>query len=157
VVGGFAIALAGRLLGVAPLLAGITAGFALANLAPKRSQRLFQSIDDLLPATYALFFSVAGARIGVANLATLWPLALGILGALPARDAARTAAPLSALWITPMRALAADTLRALREPLADLQPGRAPGPAVAGNRSAPRGWADRPGDRASIGPAGPIP
>ena len=78
VVAGFAIALAGRLLGVAPLLAGITAGFALANLAPKRSQRLFRSIDDLLPVTYALFFSVAGARIGVTNLAMLWPLALGI-------------------------------------------------------------------------------
>ena len=78
VVSGFAIALAGRLLGVAPLLAGITAGFALANLAPHRSQRLFRSIDDLLPATYALFFSVAGARIGVTNLAALWPLALGI-------------------------------------------------------------------------------
>jgi Kef-type K+ transport system membrane component KefB len=78
IVAGFAIALAGRLLGVAPLLAGITAGFALANLAPRRSQRLFRSIDDLLPATYALFFSVAGARIGVAGLATLWPLALGI-------------------------------------------------------------------------------
>ena len=78
VVAGFAIALAGRLLSVAPLLAGITAGFALANLAPARSQRLFRSVDDLLPATYALFFSVAGARIGVAGLAILWPLALGI-------------------------------------------------------------------------------
>ena len=34
----------------------------------------------------------------------------------------RTAAPLSVLWITPMRALAADTLRALQEPLAALAP-----------------------------------
>ena len=32
------------------------------------------------------------------------------------------APPLTVLWITPMRALAADTLRALREPLADLAP-----------------------------------
>ena len=77
-VAGFAIALAGRLLGIAPLLTGITAGFALANLAPRRSLRLFRSIDDLLPATYALFFSVAGARIGLAGLAALAPLALGI-------------------------------------------------------------------------------
>jgi Kef-type K+ transport system membrane component KefB len=77
-VAGFAIALAGRMLGIAPLLAGITAGFALANLAPRRSQRLFRSIDDLLPATYALFFAVAGARIGLAGLGTLAPLAIGI-------------------------------------------------------------------------------
>ena len=35
---------------------------------------------------------------------------------------ARTAAPLSMLWITPMRALAADTLRALQEPLPHLAP-----------------------------------
>ena len=75
---GFAIALAGRMVGIAPLLAGITAGFALANLAPRRSQRLFRSIDDLLPATYALFFSVAGARVGLAGLGVLAPLAIGI-------------------------------------------------------------------------------
>jgi len=35
---------------------------------------------------------------------------------------AAKAPPLTALWITPMRALAADTLRALREPMADLAP-----------------------------------
>ena len=34
-----------------------------------------------------------------------------------------SAPPLTVLWITPMRALAADTLRALIEPLAALQPG----------------------------------
>jgi ATP-dependent Lhr-like helicase len=39
--------------------------------------------------------------------------------ALPAKRASR---PLCVLWVTPMRALAADTLRALTEPLADLQP-----------------------------------
>jgi hypothetical protein len=78
VVAGFSIALAGRVLSIAPLLAGITAGFALANAAPRRTRRLFDSIDDLLPATYALFFAVAGARIGVSSLAVLWPLAVGI-------------------------------------------------------------------------------
>lgn len=34
----------------------------------------------------------------------------------------REAAPLSVLWVTPMRALAADTVRALQEPLAALAP-----------------------------------
>jgi ATP-dependent Lhr-like helicase len=36
---------------------------------------------------------------------------------------ARPGSALQVLWITPMRALAADTARALREPLADLAPG----------------------------------
>ena len=39
---------------------------------------------------------------------------------LGAVDAVRNARPLSILWITPMRALAADTVRALRAPLAAL-------------------------------------
>jgi len=39
-----------------------------------------------------------------------------------AKTKASAVPPLSVLWITPMRALAADTLRALRAPLADLRP-----------------------------------
>lgn len=38
------------------------------------------------------------------------------------RTAATTAAPLTAVWLTPMRALAADTAAALSAPLADLAP-----------------------------------
>lgn len=47
------------------------------------------------------------------------------LGALTAFDArpAKIAPPLTVLWITPMRALAADTTRALTEPIEDLQLG----------------------------------
>lgn len=41
--------------------------------------------------------------------------------ARPAANAGRHA-PFTVLWITPLRALAADTLRALREPLAELAP-----------------------------------
>lgn len=44
------------------------------------------------------------------------------MGALQ-RRVARPAAPLQVLWITPMRALAADTTRALNLPLADVAPG----------------------------------
>ncbi|MDB5890425.1 MAG: lhr [Polaromonas sp.] len=46
--------------------------------------------------------------------------------ALPAKASAgrrQAAPPLTVLWITPMRALAADSLRALQQPLADLAPG----------------------------------
>jgi ATP-dependent Lhr-like helicase len=45
------------------------------------------------------------------------------LGALQAfAKPSKSAPPLTVLWITPMRALAADTLLALREPLAELAP-----------------------------------
>ncbi len=44
------------------------------------------------------------------------------MGALQ-RRVARPASPLQVLWITPMRALAADTTRALNLPLADVAPG----------------------------------
>jgi Kef-type K+ transport system membrane component KefB len=78
VIAGFAIATTGRLLHIAPLLAGITAGFALANLSPMGSRRLFRSIDNLLPTTYAIFFAVTGARIGLESFVQIWPLAAGI-------------------------------------------------------------------------------
>jgi len=63
------------------------------------------------------------ASTGAGKTYAVW---LGALQALTdtgdgAADA-RTAAPLSVLWITPMRALAADTLRALQQPLAELAP-----------------------------------
>jgi ATP-dependent Lhr-like helicase len=48
-------------------------------------------------------------------------LAVG-LGAWLRQGAGRAPAGLQVLWITPMRALAADTVRALKEPLAELAP-----------------------------------
>ncbi|MCE9619329.1 MAG: cation:proton antiporter [Planctomycetes bacterium] len=81
IVAGFAIAVAGRLLDIAPLLAGITAGFALANASPKSSRRLFHSVDNLLPTTYAIFFAVTGAKISLDSFLQIWPLALGISAA----------------------------------------------------------------------------
>ncbi len=58
----------------------------------------------------------------------------------PARKRARpdTSPPLTVLWVTPMRALAADTTRALMEPLAALQPHWS-----AGSRSGDTGAAER--------------
>src|SRR5690606_29396423 len=50
------------------------------------------------------------------------------------------AAPLTVIWITPMRALAADTLRALKEPLDEMAPhwsaGARSGDTSSGERSA---------------------
>ncbi len=64
------------------------------------------------------------ATTGAGKTYAVW---LGALQSLADTDSraqgAGTATPLSLLWITPMRALAADTLRALQEPLAALAPG----------------------------------
>ena len=59
------------------------------------------------------------ANTGTGKTLAVW---LGALGALTGAAGDTTPAPLTVLWITPMRALAADTLRALREPLAELAP-----------------------------------
>ena len=61
------------------------------------------------------------ATTGAGKTYAVW---LGALQALAdaGSGSAKTNAPLSVLWITPMRALAADTLRALQEPLPDLAP-----------------------------------
>jgi len=60
------------------------------------------------------------AATGTGKTQAVW---LGALAALRSRQkAGRTAPPLTVLWITPMRALAADTLSSLREPAAVLAP-----------------------------------
>ncbi|MET0335073.1 MAG: ligase-associated DNA damage response DEXH box helicase [Rhizobacter sp.] len=64
------------------------------------------------------------ATTGAGKTYAVWLGALmAFMSAKPVRKSARpgTAAPLTVLWITPMRALATDTLRALQTPLAVLQ------------------------------------
>jgi ATP-dependent Lhr-like helicase len=58
------------------------------------------------------------ATTGAGKTYAVW---LGALQALADADAKRTP-PLTVVWLTPMRALAADTLRALQSPLPDLAP-----------------------------------
>lgn len=67
--------------------------------------------------TYAVWL---GALQALAPAATNAPAATTVSTAKTTRKP--VAPPLSVLWITPMRALAADTLRALQEPLAALAP-----------------------------------
>ena len=65
------------------------------------------------------------ANTGTGKTLAAWLGALQALTVETPRTSARAkplAPPLSVLWLTPMRALAADTTRALREPLADLAP-----------------------------------
>jgi ATP-dependent Lhr-like helicase len=81
------------------------------------------------------------ATTGAGKTYAVW---LGALGAFAGKPPARGAAmPLTVLWITPMRALAADTLRALREPLADLAPHWTAGARSGDTTSAERSAQDR--------------
>ena len=67
--------------------------------------------------TYAVWLGALQALDDVA------PAAASTTRATPAKATRKPVAPpLSVLWITPMRALAADTLRALQEPLPALAP-----------------------------------
>ena len=84
------------------------------------------------------------ATTGAGKTYAVWLGALKAFGVLPkppTRPAARkTAPPLTVLWLTPMRALAADTLRALQQPLEALAPdwtaGARSGDTSSGERSA---------------------
>jgi ATP-dependent helicase Lhr and Lhr-like helicase len=84
------------------------------------------------------------ATTGAGKTYAVWLGALRAFGALPnaaSRDfAKKVTPPLTVLWITPMRALAADTLRALQQPLEALQPdwtaGARSGDTPSGERSA---------------------
>ncbi len=60
------------------------------------------------------------ATTGSGKTYAVW---LGLLALLLAKHGnSKTAPPLSVIWVTPMRALAADTGRALQEPMRDLAP-----------------------------------
>ncbi len=58
-------------------------------------------------------------------------------------------APMTVLWITPMRALAADTLRALQGPLAELQPAEGAAPAFDSWSTGARSGDTAPGERSA--------
>ena len=69
---------------------------------------------------------IAAGRSGLLHASTgsgkTYAVWLGVLQAMLDSLPRSKAAPLTVIWLTPMRALAADTARALREPLADLAP-----------------------------------
>lgn len=79
------------------------------------------------------------ATTGSGKTYAVW---LGLIGTL-GRTLPREKPPLSVLWITPMRALAADSAAALRAPLADLAPGWTLGLRTGDTPSAERARQDR--------------
>jgi ATP-dependent helicase Lhr and Lhr-like helicase len=69
---------------------------------------------------------IAAGRSGLLHASTgsgkTYAIWLGVLQAMLDGLPRSKAAPLTVIWLTPMRALAADTARALKEPLQDLAP-----------------------------------
>ena len=61
------------------------------------------------------------ATTGSGKTFAVWLAALQAFAPLRSEKASSIAPPLTVLWLTPMRALAADTVRALQEPLRALE------------------------------------
>ena len=58
------------------ILAGMTLGVTLANLAPRRSRESFKMVERFTPPIYVLFFVIAGARLSIDEMpAWMWALA----------------------------------------------------------------------------------
>lgn len=76
---GISVAALAEACGVSPLLTGLAAGLALANLWPERTARMFRSMQDVFLPVSVIFFANAGASIDLGNLASVWPLALGLV------------------------------------------------------------------------------
>ena len=119
----------------APETASVEAWFATRGWQPFAFQRevwqaIAQGRSGLLHAT-----------TGSGKTYAVW---LGMLAALlRQRPPAKAAEPLRVVWLTPMRALAADTARALTGPLADLAPGWTLGLRTGDTPSAERARQDR--------------
>lgn len=74
-----AIGLFSDAVGLEPLLVSLTAGFVLSNIWPGKSERLFHSIEELSVPVYCIFFAMAGAKIDLQSLLSMWPIAGAIV------------------------------------------------------------------------------
>jgi ATP-dependent Lhr-like helicase len=83
------------------------------------------------------------ANTGSGKTYAVWGGALARAAALGVPDGGRTAPPLGVLWITPMRALASDTTRALQLPLPDVAPSWTVGQRTGDTPSAERARQDK--------------
>ncbi|MEJ6024270.1 ligase-associated DNA damage response DEXH box helicase [Ramlibacter sp. PS4R-6] len=100
------------------------------------------------PFQYEVWEAIAQGRSGLLHATTgsgkTYAVWLGMLDQLLARHPpARGAEPLRAIWLTPMRALAADTTRAISEPLRALAPEWTIGQRTGDTPSAERARQDR--------------
>jgi Kef-type K+ transport system membrane component KefB len=76
---GLGIAVVSEFLHLSPLLVGLSAGFVQANVWPAKTSRLFRNVQDIMLPVSVVFFANAGASIDLRALASVWPLALGLV------------------------------------------------------------------------------
>ena len=98
--------------------------------------------------TYAVWLGALMAFMAVAQISRAGNAVKNAAGSAPSARRQPLAEPLTVVWITPMRALAADTLRALQQPLEALQAAQPDGAAslaswTAGARSGDTPAAER--------------
>ena len=120
--------------------ASVIASRALDGWFAERGWSAFKFQREVWKAIAAGRSGMLHATTGAGKTYAVWLGALRALASL-APKRAQAAAPLTLLWLTPMRALAADTLRALEQPLAKL--GAELHPWSAGARSGDTGSAER--------------
>lgn len=58
----------------------LSTGFFVENVSPVDGEPLLQAFEKVSVPAYALFFSLAGATIHLAELVALWPIALTVVG-----------------------------------------------------------------------------
>ncbi len=119
---------------------------ALLNWFAARSWKPFAFQREVWAAVKKGESGLLHATTGSGKTYAVWLAALQAFAPLRSARASATAPPLTVLWLTPMRALAADTVRALQAPLDALeaaQPGAVPwtvgartGDTASGERSA---------------------
>jgi Kef-type K+ transport system membrane component KefB/CBS domain-containing protein len=67
----------GRMLEIDTILASMALGFTIVNLAPRRSDRSFKTVEEFAPPIFVLFFVSVGAQINFGGMAGwMWVLAL---------------------------------------------------------------------------------
>lgn len=80
VAGCLSIALVSQLLHLEALVVALVAGLLMRNVWPERVGPFFHTMEDLSLPVYCVFFAVAGAKLDLNALMSLWPAAIALVG-----------------------------------------------------------------------------
>ncbi len=72
----FGIALMSEAMHLEALLVAVTAGMLMQNVWPESSEAMFESVEELSLPVYCVFFAVAGLRVDLGVVATMWHWAM---------------------------------------------------------------------------------
>ncbi|MHC4975949.1 MAG: cation:proton antiporter [Planctomycetota bacterium] len=73
------IGILGRAAGLEPLLVALVAGLVMENMYPEHSDPVFETLEELSLPVYCVFFAVAGAKINLGDLGSVWMAAVGLV------------------------------------------------------------------------------